>query len=62
LVDPVAAFDELSCASGSLGHLEGRDVMPEALNRIGRIKYMSAKLTPAGGIFWPEDTEPLQVD
>ena len=62
LVDPVAAFDELSCASGSLGHLEGRDVMPEALNRIGRIKYMSAKLTPAGGIFWPEDTEPLHVD
>jgi hypothetical protein len=36
--------------------------MPEALNRIGRIKYMSAKLTPAGGIFWPEDTEPLHVD
>jgi 2,3-bisphosphoglycerate-independent phosphoglycerate mutase len=61
LVDPVAAFDELSCASGSLGHLEGRDIMPEALNRIGRIKYMSAKLTPAGGIFWPERTEPLRI-
>ena len=61
LADPVTAFDELSCASGSLGHLEGRDIMPEALNRIGRIKYMSAKLTPAGGIFWPERTEPLRV-
>jgi 2,3-bisphosphoglycerate-independent phosphoglycerate mutase len=62
LADGVAAFDELSCASGSLGHLEGRDVMPEVLNRIGRIKYMSAKLTPAGGIFWPEHTEPLRVE
>jgi 2,3-bisphosphoglycerate-independent phosphoglycerate mutase len=62
LVDGVTAFDELSCASGSLGHLEGRDLMPEALNRIGRIKYMSAKLTPAGGIFWPEATEPLRVE
>jgi 2,3-bisphosphoglycerate-independent phosphoglycerate mutase len=62
LVDAVTAFDELSCAAGSLGHLEGCDLMPEALNRIGRIKYMSAKLTPAGGIFWPEVTEPLRVE
>ena len=59
--DDVAGFDERSCASGSLGHLEGRDVMPEALNRIARIKYMSAKLTPAGGVFWPTRTEPLRV-
>jgi hypothetical protein len=36
--------------------------MPEVLNRVGLIKYMSAKLTPAGGIFWPERTEPLRVD
>jgi 2,3-bisphosphoglycerate-independent phosphoglycerate mutase len=62
LADGVSAFDELSCASGSLGHLEGRDIMPEALNRVGLIKYMSAKLTPAGGIFWPSETEPLHVD
>jgi len=60
--DDVAAFDERSCAAGSLGHLEGRDVMPEALNRIARIKYMSAKLTPGGGIFWPSRTEPLRVE
>jgi 2,3-bisphosphoglycerate-independent phosphoglycerate mutase len=60
--DDVTAFDERSCAAGSLGHLEARDVMPEALNRIARIKYMSAKLTPAGGIFWPTRTEPLRVD
>jgi 2,3-bisphosphoglycerate-independent phosphoglycerate mutase len=62
LVDDVSAFDELACASGSLGHLEGRDLMPEILNRIARIKYMSAKLTPGGGIFWPEQTEPLRVE
>jgi 2,3-bisphosphoglycerate-independent phosphoglycerate mutase len=60
--DGVEAFDERSCASGSLGHLEGRDLMPEALNRIARIKYMSAKLTPEGGAFWPERTEPLRVE
>jgi 2,3-bisphosphoglycerate-independent phosphoglycerate mutase len=59
--DDVAAFDERSCASGVLGHLEGSDVMPEALNRIARIKYMSAKLTTGGGIFWPSRTEPLRV-
>ena len=59
--DDVTAFDERSCAAGSLGHLEGRDVMPEALNRIARIKYMSAKLTPGGGIYWPVHTEPFRV-
>jgi len=59
--DGVDAFDERSCAAGSLGHLDGTELMPEILNRIGRIKYMSAKLTPEGGIFWPDTTEPLIV-
>lgn len=59
--DLVASFDELSCAAGSLGHMEGREVMPDALNRIGRIKYMTAKLTPANGIWWPAETEPLRI-
>jgi len=59
--DDVTAFDERACAAGSLGHLEAADVMPEALNRIARIKYMGAKLTPSGGIFWPTRTEPLRV-
>jgi len=60
--DGVTAFDERSCAAGDLGHLEGRDVLPTALNAVGRIKYMSAKLTPAGGIWWPDATERLIVD
>jgi len=59
--DGVAAFDESSCAVGSLGHLMGSDLMPEALNRIGRIKYMNAKLTPGGGIFWPRETEAFRI-
>jgi 2,3-bisphosphoglycerate-independent phosphoglycerate mutase len=59
--DAVTSFDELACASGSLGHMEGLDLMPDVLNRIGRIKYMTAKLTPANGIWWPEKTEPLRV-
>lgn len=60
--DSVTAFDERSCAAGSLGHIMGSELLPEALNRIGRIKYMSAKLTPGGGIFWPSRTEPLRLD
>jgi 2,3-bisphosphoglycerate-independent phosphoglycerate mutase len=60
--DDVRAFDERSCASGSLGHLDGSELMPEILNRTSRIKYMSAKLTPEGGIFWPDTTEPLLVE
>jgi 2,3-bisphosphoglycerate-independent phosphoglycerate mutase len=60
--DAVTSFDERACAAGSLGHLEGRDVLPTILNAVGRIKYMSAKLTPAGGIWWPETTEPLRVE
>lgn len=60
--DDVTGFDERACAVGSLGHLDGSDLMPEALNRIGRIKYMNAKLTPAGGVFWPRATEPLLID
>jgi 2,3-bisphosphoglycerate-independent phosphoglycerate mutase len=59
--DAVTSFDELACASGSLGHLEGRELMPDVLNRIGRIKYMTAKLTPANGIWWPASTEPLRI-
>jgi 2,3-bisphosphoglycerate-independent phosphoglycerate mutase len=61
LRDAVTSFDELACASGSLGHLEGRELMPEVLNRIGRIKYVTARLTPANGIWWPDATEPLRV-
>jgi len=61
LRDAVASFDELACASGSLGHMEGRELMPDVLNRIGRIKYMTAKLTPADGIWWPDETEPLRI-
>lgn len=60
--DGVAVFSERACAAGALGHLEGRDVLPTVLNAVGRIKYMSAKLTPAGGIWWPESTTPLLVD
>jgi hypothetical protein len=59
--DDVTAFDERSCASGSLGHIDGSELMPEILNRTSRIKYMSAKLTPEGGIFWPDTTEPLLI-
>jgi hypothetical protein len=41
--------------------MEGRELMPDALDRVGRIKYMTAKLTPADGIGGPARTEPLRV-
>jgi 2,3-bisphosphoglycerate-independent phosphoglycerate mutase len=60
--DAVAAFGERACSSGGLGHIDGSDLMPIALNAIGRIKYMGARLTPEGGIFWPAQTEPMRTE
>ncbi len=55
LPDEVTRFDEMSCARGSLGHLDGWELMPTLLDLSDRIKYMGARLTPWDGIFWPED-------
>lgn len=36
--DDVLKFDEINCAAGGLGHLEGKDVMPLILNLISKAK------------------------
>lgn len=40
--DKVTSFDEFSCASGFLGHLRGKDLMPLILNYLDRINYAGA--------------------
>jgi len=60
--DGVAALDEKSCASGSLGHLAGSELMPTILDLTDRVKYAGAKLTPANAGFWPEEYETLKVE
>lgn len=45
-VDAVCSFDEVSCASGSLGTLSGRDVMPLILNFTNRARFGASRLGP----------------
>ena len=52
--DDVKVFSEKSCVYGSLGRIEGKEMMPMVLNQLDRIKYMSAKLQPFNGIYWPK--------
>jgi 2,3-bisphosphoglycerate-independent phosphoglycerate mutase len=60
--DDVAAFDEKRCAGGSLGHLDGEELMPTVLDLTDRVKYAGAKLTPEVGPFWPREYPTLTVD
>lgn len=59
--DTVTAFGESSCARGSLGQLEGRDLMPMLLNARGTTRYLGARLHPAVGLGWPEDYAPFTL-
>jgi len=45
-VDSVLSFDEVSCVSGSLGCLLGRDLMPLVLNLTDRARFGSTRLGP----------------
>jgi len=52
-VDPVAAFDEVSCARGALGTLLGRDVMPLVLSLTDRARFGTSRTVPADSLFRP---------
>jgi len=41
-VDDVSSFGERACAKGGLGLIEGKDVMPQILNLMGRLKLIGA--------------------
>jgi len=60
--DEVKTFNEKSCIYGSLGRIEGKELMPTVLNLTDRIKYHSAKLQPFNGIYWPDKLNTFQVE
>jgi len=41
-IDDVTAFGERACAKGGLGFIEGRHVMPQILNLMGRLQLIGA--------------------
>jgi len=41
-IDEVTSFGERSCAKGGLGFIEGRHVMPQTLNLMGRLQLIGA--------------------
>jgi 2,3-bisphosphoglycerate-independent phosphoglycerate mutase len=45
-VDAVTRFDEVACATGSLGLIHGRDIMPLILNATNRAKFGLSRLDP----------------
>lgn len=60
--DDVKHFNEKSCVYGSLGRIEGKEMMPMILNQLDRIKYMSAKLQPFNGIYWPKKLNEFELE
>jgi 2,3-bisphosphoglycerate-independent phosphoglycerate mutase len=40
--DSVKQFNETVCSQGGLGFIEGKDLMPEVLNILGKLKYYGA--------------------
>ena len=52
-VDAVTCFDEVSCATGSLGLIQGRDVMPLILNATNRAKFGTSRLDPENRPYHP---------
>lgn len=58
--DRVSAFSEKACTQGDLGHFEGRDLMPMMLDRIGKTRYLGARLTPKSTLAWPSEYEPFR--
>jgi 2,3-bisphosphoglycerate-independent phosphoglycerate mutase len=41
-VDHVSAFNEIECAKGGLGFIEGRHLMPQIMNLLGRLPLAGA--------------------
>ncbi len=41
-VDEVTAFNERACASGGLGYMIGRDLMPQVMNYLGKLHLEGA--------------------
>ncbi|MFN0155014.1 MAG: phosphoglycerate mutase [Gaiella sp.] len=59
--DRVAAFGELTCAEGMLGHLTGTDVMPLLLNAADRAVFAGSRPSPVCAPAGHPRPRPLEV-
>lgn len=59
--DTVSCYDEVSCAAGGLGTLNGADFMYLVLNWLERAKLQGLMDTPVNQPFWPGKRQPLKI-
>lgn len=59
--DTVKKFDEIHCACGALGCLQGRDLMPLVLNCLDRAKLQGLMDTPEDRPYWPAKRTPFRI-
>lgn len=59
--DTVSCFDEISCAAGGLGTINGADFMYLVLNWLERAKLQGLMDTPVNQPFWPGKRQPLKI-
>jgi len=60
--DNVFLFDEICCAGGALGMLQGADLMYLVLNWLDRAKLQGLMDTPRNQPFWPGIRKPFMLD
>jgi 2,3-bisphosphoglycerate-independent phosphoglycerate mutase len=59
--DAVRLFNEVDCAGGSLGFVQGGNLMYLVLNALDRIKLSGLNDTPHSQPFWPGSRKPFQL-
>lgn len=59
--DTVKKFDEIHCACGALGCLQGKDLMPLVLNCLDRAKLQGLRDTPEDRQYWPAKRTPFRI-
>ncbi len=59
--DLVTGFDEVQCAPGALGWVQGRDLMPMVLNFLDRAKLAGLMDTPDDQPYWPGKRKPFRL-
>lgn len=59
--DAVRRFNEVECAGGSLGFVQGGNLMYMVLNALDRIKLSGLYDTPRNQPFWPGSRNPFQL-
>lgn len=59
--DNIQHFNEVDCAGGALGFVQGRDLMYMVLNALDRVKLSGLRDTPVDQPFWPGFRTPLRL-